>query len=135
MLTMRSHWRSRIGGTAGGCSALRRAACCRRLVPVLGHRKEAALRDVGGVVYQDVEAAEFGERFLEQHFDRRRVIESVGRPMTRALDLPFSFSIACALRAGSRLATTTCAPSAKSSAEWRVADPAIAAGDDGDAVL
>jgi hypothetical protein len=38
---------------------------CRSAGPsLLGHGEEAALRDVGGVVDQDVEAAEFGERLL-----------------------------------------------------------------------
>ncbi len=48
-------------------------------VPVLlGHGEEAALGDVGGVVDQDVEAAELGERLLEKILNCGDVVE-VGR--------------------------------------------------------
>jgi hypothetical protein len=60
-------------------AAHRAAQLVVRPVPVLlGHGKEAALGNVGGVVDQDVETAEFGEGFLEQTVDRRCIVE-VGR--------------------------------------------------------
>jgi hypothetical protein len=57
---MRPHLRSRIGGTAWRMQRTApRSLLSNGLVPVLlGHRKEAARRDVGGVVDQDVEPAE-----------------------------------------------------------------------------
>ena len=136
-LMMRPHLRSRIGGTAWRMQrTVPRSLLSKALVPVLlGHREEAALRDVGGVVDQDVEPAELGERFLEQAFDRRRIVE-VGRHADHAA-VRLAFQLVDRLRVARRIEARHDDMRAFLQQLGRdgVADAAVAAGDDRDAVF
>jgi hypothetical protein len=101
----------------------------------LVHGEEAALRDVGGVVDEDVETAEFGQRSFEKILDRRGVVE-IGRHADDAAVGPF-FQRADRLRVARRIEARHDDMRAFLQQLGRdgIANTAVAAGDDRDAVF
>ena len=104
-------------------------------VPVLlGHGEKAALGDIGGVVDQDVEAAELGERLFEKIFYGRRVVQIGGYaghpPVRLGFELCDRIGVARRIEARDHDMRALLEQFRRN----RVADAAIAAGDDCDAV-
>jgi hypothetical protein len=104
-------------------------------VPVLlGHGEETALRDVGGVVDQDVEAAKLGEGFHKKIFDCGGVVQIGGNAQNPAVRLGLERCHRVGVARGVKACDHHMRAFLEQLCRDRVADAAIAAGDDRDAV-
>jgi hypothetical protein len=118
-LMMRPHLRSRIGGTAW---RMQRTVPRSLLSKAWSQFSSVIAKKLPGVTLVALltrmsRRPNSASIFLNRLSTAAGSLRSVGTPITRPFDWPFSLSVACAFRAGSRLATTTWAPSFSNSAE------------------